>query len=305
MNQLSDQVVHALWFEEDDPHHANFEASHSLAAQVAKVAGLKPFPVVAQKVSQMVARPECRIEELGRVIETDPSLAGRLMRLANSALFRIGDPASTLEQALVRLGTSTTYQLVTALAVMGLFPGKGKDAERVRAECVGAAAIARGLARSARHPGAGQAFLCGLMHDLGKLLLMQTGELDYSERPEEGGGEGEHDWERSKLGYDHAVLGGHVMTLWGLPPIVSEVVAWHHQPKRAYAEGGEVADLMAFVTLADVLEPAVASADTLPRDLAEHLESFAALSVLSLDVDKLCDQWSSLKELRSQAVGSI
>jgi HD-like signal output (HDOD) protein len=65
--------------------------------------------------------------------------------------------------------------------------------------------------------------------------------------------------EREFLGYDHAVLGGHVLAKWGLPDPVPKVVAWHHQPARAYQQGGPVAVLVAVLRIADVIDTLVCS----------------------------------------------
>jgi HD-like signal output (HDOD) protein len=60
--------------------------------------------------------------------------------------------------------------------------------------------------------------------------------------------------ERDRLGYDHAVLGAHVLSSWKIPEPISQIVAWHHQPERAYAGGGTVALHVAVLRLADHLE---------------------------------------------------
>ncbi|MCB1185517.1 HDOD domain-containing protein, partial [bacterium] len=167
-------------------------------------------------------------------------LAGKLLRVANTPMFRPRQPYTSLEQAIVRLGTKTVQELVAGIATMGLFADVGGIGERIRDHSAGVAAIARVLGTEWRFRGVGRAFLAGLMHDLGKLLILQTGELDYStlspaqlETPDE-----VHLCERVTLGFDHAVLGAHVLSLWNLPPDLTRIVAWHHQPGRAYEAGG-------------------------------------------------------------------
>ena len=63
-----------------------------------------------------------------------------------------------------------------------------------------------------------------------------------------------HLHERKILGYDHAVLGGHVLVDWKIPDPVPKVVAWHHQPGRAYAAGGDTALMVAILRLADRID---------------------------------------------------
>jgi HD-like signal output (HDOD) protein len=101
----------------------------------------------------------------------------------------------------------------------------------------------------------------GLLHDIGKLLIMQTRHQSYAELVAAAAGVPDelHLQEREFLGYDHAVLGGHVLAKWGLPYPVPKIVAWHHQPARAYQEGGPVAVLVAVLRIADVIDTLVSS----------------------------------------------
>jgi HD-like signal output (HDOD) protein len=303
--QLAQDVIENLWFGDEDPERTRQEASRSLAAQVAKITGLKPFPAVAQRVMQMVADPNCKIEELGQVIKSDPAIAARVMRLANSALFRVGQPVGSLDQALMRLGTNTLYQMVTAIAVMGLFNTKDKNARRLRDHSVGCAALAKALATRKNWPGSSQLFLCGLMHDLGQLLLLQTEEVAYDTfTPEQLSFDRTHLRERQLLGYDHAVLGGHVIALWNLPELTSQTVAWHHQPARAYDQGGDLALLVAFVRLADELDDMLVA--NLPAAEAQAtLGRSSAANYLELSVSDLELHWEALLETRKAALGAM
>lgn len=291
------------WYDDVDEGPES-EAANSLAAQAAKLSGLKPFPVVAQRVMQMVASPDCNIPALTEVIRNDTAVAARVMRLANSALFRVGQPADSIEQALMRLGTSTIFQLVTAIAVMGLFTGSSQQAVRFRNHCTGVAAVGRSLAHSQRWIGANQVFLCGLMHDLGKLLLLQCDEIDYEEfTGEELQADAAHVKERRILGYDHAVLGAHVLRAWNLPEIVAHTVALHHQPERAYASDVDptLAQLVAYVRLANKIDHWLQqSAEWTPQveaDLSQGEDARRA----GVAVDVIAGLWAQLAESRKTA----
>lgn len=291
------------WYDDSD-EGSESEAANSLAAQAAKLSGLKPFPVVAQRVMQMVSSPDCNVPALTEVIRNDPAVAARVMRLANSALFRVGQPADTIEQALMRLGTSTIYQLVTAIAVMGLFPGTNRMALTLRNHCTGVAAIGTTLAQSKKWIGANQVFLCGLMHDLGKLLLMQTEELDYeSFSKDELRAEGAHPRERRQLGYDHAVLGAHVLTAWNLPEIVAQTVALHHQPWRATGPEVDpvVAQLVAYVRLANRIDHHLQETTQLTPEVETELAAGEDLGHAGLTVANLKTSWPDLVEARKTA----
>lgn len=303
-NPRSVQPESVRYWYDDSEDGSESEAANSLAAQAAKLSGLKPFPVVAQRVMTMVSSPDCNVPALTAVIRNDPAVAARVMRLANSALFRVGQAADTIEQALMRLGTSTIYQLVTAIAVMGLLPGTNRVALTLRNHCTGVAAIGTTLAQSRRWIGANQVFLCGLMHDLGKLLLMQTEELDYETfSGEELRAEGAHPRERRQLGYDHAVLGAHVLNAWNLPEIVAQTVALHHQPWRATGPDVDpvVAQLVAYVRLANSIDHALQESPQFTSELETTLASGEDLAHAGLTLSNVQASWGDLIEARKTA----
>ncbi len=303
-NSKSMQPANVRYWYDDCDDGSESEAANSLAAQAAKLSGLKPFPVVAQRVMTMVSSPDCNVPALTAVIRNDPAVAARVMRLANSALFRVGQPVDTIEQALMRLGTSTIYQLVTAIAVMGLFPGTNRVALGLRNHCTGVAAIGTRLAQSRKWIGANQVFLCGLMHDLGKLLLLQAEELDYETfTPDELRAEGAHHKERRQLGYDHAVLGAHVLNAWNLPEIVAQTVALHHQPWRA--SGADVdpilVQLVAYVRLANVIDHHLQESAQLTPQLEAELGAGEDLANAGVTTTHLNSCWAELVEARKTA----
>jgi putative nucleotidyltransferase with HDIG domain len=279
MGKLSTSVLEELWFSEDDPAVADAKAAQSLAAHLAEIEGLRPFPVVVQKVIACVARPDFRTEQVRDLIEEDPALAARILRVANSVAFRARVPCASIQDAIVRLGARTVTDLASGMAAMTAFADLKGAGKAVREHCVGTAAIVRALAyRMSDGVDPAVAFLVGLLHDIGKLLILQTRHQSYAELLADTAGAPDelHLQEREFLGYDHAVLGGHVLAKWGLPNPVPKIVSWHHQPARAYREGGSLAVLVAVVRIADVIDTLVSS---------EKLTDGAALKRLATSSD--------------------
>jgi putative nucleotidyltransferase with HDIG domain len=279
MVKLSTSVLEELWFGEDDPAVADAKAAQSLAAHLAELEGLRPFPVVVQKVIACVAHPDFRTEQVRDLIEEDPALAARILRVANSVAFRARVPCASIQDAIVRMGARTVADLASGMAAMTAFADLKGAGKAVREHCVGTAAIVRALAyRMSDGVDPAVAFLVGLLHDIGKLLILQTRHQSYAELVAATAGTPDelHLQEREFLGYDHAVLGGHVLAKWGLPNPVPKIVCWHHQPARAYKEGGSLAVLVAVVRVADVIDTLVAS---------ERLTDGAALKRLAAGSD--------------------
>jgi HD-like signal output (HDOD) protein len=253
--KLATSVLEELWFGEDDPKATDEAAANSLAARLAELEGLRPFPAVVQRVMEYVRRPDFEIRRLQLMIEEDPSLSAKVLRVANSAAFGGTQPVASIRDAAVRLGARAVSDVAASIAAMALFKDLKGAGRAVRDHMVGTAMVARVLS-SRKESATPSAYITGLLHDVGKLLLMQTEDAAYEallakpSNPDE-----VHLREREMLGFDHAVLAGHTLKQWGLPDPIPRIVAWHHQPTRAYEQGGEIGLTVALLRVADELEP--------------------------------------------------
>ncbi len=253
--KLAGSVLEELWFAEDDSDDATQSASQSLAAKLAELQGLKPFPAVAQRTLGLLNSPDYRVSVVARALEEDPSLAAGVVRMANSAMFAGAKPCSSIDQAFMRLGGNAVKEVVVAVATMEMFPDQSGIGKRIRDHCAATAALVQFLAREFVHQKTPGIFLCGLMHDVGKLMLMETGEISYAEQENQDvlAADQLHLVERTTVGYDHAVLGGHILSGWKMPDPIPKVVAWHHQPSRA-TEDKVIGPMVAVLRIADQLD---------------------------------------------------
>ncbi len=296
------EVLEDLWFAEDANDEATMEASQSFAAKLAGVDGLKTFPVVAQQVLSLLTNPNFEVREVASLLSQDPSLAAGVLRMANSAFFTGSQATNSLEQALVRLGSRSVREVVAAVATMDLFPDSGGVGKQVRDHCAATAAVVQYLAREFAPKHAEGVFLCGLMHDVGKMLLIESREIDYaSEGIEAMRPDTAHVEERSLLGYDHAVLGGHVLRHWKLPEPIPRVVAWHHQPSRAYQDD-HVGSFVALLRVADQLEPALRKNPPNVEELLDKVAGTADCERVCITTDDLKSRFQTLLETRTTAL---
>jgi putative nucleotidyltransferase with HDIG domain len=233
---VSDDPQEQLWFGDADPRRSYEQARRSLAAALGRATGLKPFPAIVQQVLAQLEDTDYQVPEVVATVSKDPALSAGFLRLANSALFRRLAACDNVGTAVMRLGRQNVRDNVTAIAMMGLFRNVKGYGAVVRNHCAGVAALTRCLANEWHLRAADQAFLCGLLHDVGKRLCIETGEMSYEvlSKDELEGTDAVHVRERERLGYDHAVLAGHVLTAWRIPEPVPQIVAWHHQAGRAY-----------------------------------------------------------------------
>jgi len=125
--QLADAVREQLWFGDEDPARSTLEASRSMAAALARATGLKPFPAVAQRAIGLLNDPDTPLRQIREALEKDPAIVAGLLRVANSAAYRMRQAINSVEEAVQRLGSRHVREIVTSVAAMGMF----KDAKGV------------------------------------------------------------------------------------------------------------------------------------------------------------------------------
>lgn len=220
----------------------------------ARVGNLPPMPRTAARVLRMINDVDASAEGMGHVIETDPALAGAVLRLINSALFSLSQPVSALPQAIVLLGFLRLRSLLLATVAAGLrdlIPPTAADARDVIWDhSVSTGLGARALAERLGFSWFEEAFVCGLMHDCGRLVLLGQRPLDYQLLLAKVAGLPGPEAERASMGVDHTEVGAMLFRYWNQAPQLIEVAASHHMQGPIT---GENAHLLAVVILANHL----------------------------------------------------
>jgi putative nucleotidyltransferase with HDIG domain len=302
--KLAETPLEELWFGEDDANAITAQAAASFAAVLADLEGLRPFSDVARRVLEYVANPNFEVARLQGIMEQDPALATKVLRLANSAAFRGREACASIGQAIMVLGSRTLSEVATSLSMMSMFSDLSGVGRLVRDHCVSTAALVRALALHRANAGP-NCYIVGLLHDFGKLLLIQAQPATYLKihGHEIADADIIHLREREVLGFDHAVLGAHILKKWALPDPIPKIVAWHHQPSRALAAGGDVALYVALVRLAEKVDR-ILRLDALPS--AKETEQIVAtteceyLGFRARDLDKIWDELRAVKQEAQQ-----
>jgi putative nucleotidyltransferase with HDIG domain len=199
---------------------------------------LPPMPIVAQRVLVLTEREDTSPMDLQRVISTDLALATKILRVANSALFGQARSVATISQAVNLLGYNAIRSLVVAASVRSLFMAKGDAGLKERLlweHALGCGIAARLLAARLGYPGEENAFLGGLMHDIGKVVMNarfpeeygRLFEAVYNHRRRA------HEIEEEHLGLSHPVLGAILVKSWNFSAELEDVVASHHDLSKA------------------------------------------------------------------------
>jgi len=295
-------VQDRLWYLDAGTTHSADLATHRLASAVLLSAKIRPFPAVARQVLSLLGGEDYRTADLEGMIMKDPALSATFLRIANSALYRGLVPCESVLMACARLGRNTVREIVVGVATMDMFRDIKSRGAAIRNHCAATGAIARALADEWHLRSGDQLFLTGLLHDIGKLLLLQSGLESYDGVPTDAldAPDRLHLIERERLGYDHAVLGAHVLSSWKIPEPISEVVAFHHQPERAYAGGGTVGMQVAVVRLADRLEYQLRQDSRVSEPVIEELSGSLEARHVGFSAGDLRGCWDSMIAARDE-----
>jgi putative nucleotidyltransferase with HDIG domain len=258
---------------------------------------------VVQELVAYIGRPDFKVEKVRQMIESDPALASRIMRVANSVAFRAYEPCTSVANAIVRIGTTNLAHLSMAMAAMTLFKDLGGIGMRIRDHCAGTAAVARELAfRMGRSVVSSKVLLAGLLHDIGKLLMIQTGDRDYVALINEDlSPNTAHKREMQWPGFDHAMLGGHVLARWNLPEPLPQIVACHHQPQSIQGKAGVVPMAIATLRLADAIDWLLAQPQNPDPIVLKNLARSPDGAHAGFGEDTLNELWDDLRTARAEA----
>jgi HD-like signal output (HDOD) protein len=219
-------------------------------------AQLPVLPALLSRLIQAVNDPDSTADGLARIIGNDPSLSGRLLKMANSVFYSRSGQVASVRQAIVILGTKTMQSLVVTIWTYALrhqAPGPEAAALGLTIKhCLAAAVAARLLMRRHAAPLEEEAFLAGLMHDLGRIgLLRDLGAAYLRDVVDAAAAHGValREREESVLGFDHAELGAELMRAWHLPEFLPHTAARHHHAELSAADDS----LTAAVALADAI----------------------------------------------------
>jgi putative nucleotidyltransferase with HDIG domain len=212
-----------------------------------KVGKLPTMPHVASKILELVSNPETSAKQLQLVIDSDQVLAMRILKVANSALYALPRKIKTLQQAIVMLGFNHIRSLVLAEAIQNLFKGKGKKGSLLESllweHSVGAAMGSKVVAQTLRIPHPEEAFVASLIHDVGKLILLQGDPDGYQEIIEAVYNDYQpfSELEMEKFGVEHAEVGAALAKKWNLHEKLGEAIGAHHSEE---ADGEVLNDLV-------------------------------------------------------------
>lgn len=196
-------------------------------------------PEIFARLRHLLEEPDSTTGMLAEVIEHDPGLSARLLRLANSAFYALPHPVENIAEAVSIIGIRDMQDMVLATEVIQRFegiPAELVDIYSYWRESLRCAVLARQMSRLLPAAQRGESlFLAGLLHGIGHLVI-------YSRIPELGRKallEHRHrglpleQAQRQVIGFDYAAVGAALARRWELPAMICSVIANHLRPERA------------------------------------------------------------------------
>lgn len=203
---------------------------------IESAARLPVMPKATVRLLELLEFPDCTTQELAEVIETEPALAVRLLKLANSPFYGQRGRIATVAKAVIVLGAKTIRSLAMAVWTYTLKAQMRNAEEMILMMPLLQHGLATGVAtqmlveKSSRVL-AEDAFMAGLLHDIGRVALVAqlgTRYQEYILGPALQERVPLHAMEATVLGFDHRALGARLMVSWGLPGFLANVAELHH-----------------------------------------------------------------------------
>lgn len=223
-----------------------------------KIIGLPTLPTVVTQLISVVGDPASSARQIARLVSTDQALTAKILKVANSSFYGFSREIATVQLAIVVLGIEMVKNIGLSVAVLKRF-SEGKehrlfDRQRFWAHAIGCGVAARMLALKFKERRiADEAFVAGVLHDIGKLILIEYFYEEFSEALEKADAEGLSivDAEEQVLGVSHADVGAWLAEKWNLPAHLVHAIAYHHRPFEPDAEKPE--DLVILTHMGDAL----------------------------------------------------
>ncbi len=259
-----------------------------LEAQLEREVDLPMLPESAARVVALCDDDDADARDLEAVLERDPSLAAYVLKVANSSVYASTEPISSLQQAVSRMGMATVRNLALTASLHGRVfdvPGHSKLVADVWIHCAVTAMFAREVARKLRR-NVEAAFLCGLIHDVGRPIVLQT-----ALRAARTHATLTQEQLATAMDAYHESVGARLVGVWGLADWTAAAVAHHHEPDRAAPYETEAR----ITRLADLLAHWALTPGSGPED-------FPVTDAVVIDLNLYAEDMEELLDLREHVI---
>ncbi len=271
--------------------------SDAVKGLVARINKLPTLPATYQQLVETLRHPNATLDDVAKIIARDPAMTARLLKLVNSAYFGLQKPVADVARAGSLLGLDRIMALVLGQGIFSdceppKVPGFSMDALWQHSISTAAAAHRIAIAEQMDREHVAAAFLAGMLHDIGKLVLAMGLPEQYAnvlrqatKRPGE-----LYQIEMRELRAAHTDVGAYLVGLWGLPNTIAEAIAFHEDPSQG---PNETFGLPGVVHVADRLAHCPEVSDPRAPELG--------LNFAYLEAHGRIDRWNEWREALAAA----
>jgi len=266
----------------------------SLKLHVEKITKIPTLPAIAQEILALLDDDLVSLNKLKKVVENDPAISSRLLSIANSAYFGFGQPVKTLDTAIFKVGFDVVKNIAIGIAMMTVFEGDRHQTalhyERLFNHSVSVGFVSKLLSRRFKLNIADEVLICGLLHDIGLLILSRYFPEKYQEVLHAiDKDKALHEAEKQVFDFTHADIGFWLAKKWNLPDTVTDSILYHHTPSIAQNNLKHVAvvHIADYVTAQNIIKE-------IDRTYSQTMEH-SSLDMLGISDDDLTDVMTETK----------
>jgi putative nucleotidyltransferase with HDIG domain len=212
-----------------------------------KIDGIKELPTLPMiyfKVNKALQNNEASIQGVADIIELDQAMSSKVLRIVNCAFYGFRSKISSIPHAVMILGFNTVKNAIVSVSILDVFAIKEKfhgfDVKNFWGHSIAVAVISKHLAEKSRIAPPEDAFIAGLLHDMGKLIMLQYFKKDFGRiwQTQHDDGLTFYDAERAILPVDHAQIGAYLAKKWQFPNSLVDAISCHHGSKIISTNAG-------------------------------------------------------------------
>jgi putative nucleotidyltransferase with HDIG domain len=227
----------------------------NVKAEIDRINEIVTLPTILAEIMGELGKDETVTHKVTRMVETDPSLTSNILRVANSPFYGVRRRIESVGSAIILLGLSEISRLLITLYMKQQLRSLSQNQQHALGllwtHSVNTASIASLLAKEYELPTGGKEYTAGLLHDMGKIVLLQYFPAEQEKAAKAAAETGQDDLtsETEHAGIPHTEAGALLGEKWRLPEEYVEVMKYHHSPRSAARNP----ELIATVRFADLL----------------------------------------------------
>lgn len=220
-----------------EPVKKNVEGKIDPRELIKKRIKLPSLPIIFNQINEAIEDPKSSAANIANIINTDAGLCAQILAIVNGAFYGLSSKVDSISRAVAIIGTKQLSTLSIGTCALNVFkdiPSDLIDMKSFWKHNIGCGIIARIIASHKNHSLTERFFLAGLLHDIGRLVMLQSLPLQMKEAllmaVQTNGLL--YEAENKVIGFDHALIGGLLVKEWKLPAMFETSISYHHQPSQ-------------------------------------------------------------------------